>query len=89
MRGQFQANAIVVLVNLICGCTAIGNHTAQANVVIFGLGTNGLNNAVHGKDGVKIVGRDNHGAVGMLQGSGKATAHHIAQHIKNDHVGVL
>ena len=89
MSGQFQANAIVVFVYLVCGSAAIGDHATQTHVVIFCLGANGLHNPVHGEDGVEIVGCHDHGAVGVLQGRCKASADHIAEHIKNHHIGVF
>ena len=41
------------------------------------------------EDGIKIVCRHNQAVIGMLQGCGKSTANHVAQHVENHHIGVF
>ena len=89
MCRQLQANLVVVFVNLVGVFAAVGNHAAQAHVVVFSLGTNRLHDAVHGENRIKVVGRDDEGTVSVLQWRSKTAAHHVAQHVKNHHVGVF
>jgi hypothetical protein len=68
---------------------AVGDATRQPHVVVGDLGLNGGNDPVHRIDAVKVIGGDDHGAVGMLQRRGETAADHIAQHVEDHHIGVF
>ena len=89
MSKPLKAHSACELIDLIGVHTAIGNNTAKSNLVVFGLCTNSLNNTVHGKNGVEVVGRNNKSPFGMLQGRCKAATDHIAKHIKNNDIGFI
>ena len=89
MSGQLEANLVVVFVNLVGVLAAVGNDATESNVVILCFCTNRLNDPVHGKDRIKIVGRHDKCAVGVLERGGETTAHHIPQHVKDDDVRVF
>ena len=89
MRHGLQPSDCIELIDLVGRITAVSNDTAKAYVVVFRLRTNRLHDAVHRKDRVEVVGGDDQGAICMLQGSGKASTHHVTQDIKDHHIGVF
>ena len=82
-----QACAGVELVDFVGLLGAVGDHTAEAHLVVLGLGIDGLHDPVHREDGVEVISRNNQAVVGVLQRCGKAPAHHISQHVKDHHIG--
>ena len=89
MGQAIEANPVCEAIDLVGLGAAVGNHAAQPHLVILGLGIDGLHDAVHGKDGVEVVGRHDERAVGVLQGCGKSATNHIAQHIEDDHIALI
>ena len=89
MRHGLEAGGGIELVDLVGLVAAVDDDATQTHVVIFRFGTDRLHDAVHREDGVEVIGRDDQRAVGVLQGCGKSAANHIAQHIKDHHVGVF
>ena len=89
MRHGLEANPRIELINLIGVFTAVRNYTAQTDVVVFCFCANRLNDAVHRKDRVKIIGSHNQRPVSMLQWGSKATANHVTQDIKDHHIGIF
>ena len=89
MGDALQPHGGVEPVDLIGVLAAIGDHPAQTDIVILRLGADGRDDPVHGEDGVEVIGGDDQGALGVLKGSGEAATDHIAQHVKDHHVGVV
>ena len=68
---------------------AIGDHAAQAHLVVLRLGVDRRDDAVHGENRVEIIGRDDQRAIGMLQRRSKAAADDVAEHVEDDDVGIF
>ena len=89
MGEPLQADRLVEAVDLVGLARPVGDDTAQPHVVVLRLGLDRRDDAVHRKDRVEIVGRDDQRPLGMLQRRGEAAAHHVAQHVEDHHVGVF
>jgi hypothetical protein len=89
VRRQLQADALVVFVDLVGLAAAVGDHAAEAHVVVLGLGADRLHDAVHCEDRIEVVGGDDQRAVGVLQRRSEAAADDVAEHVEDHHVGVL
>ena len=89
MRHGLEANPGIELINLIRIFAAIRDHTTQTDVVVFCFCANRLNDAVHRKDRVKIIGSHNQRPICMLQWGSKAAANNVTQDIEDHHIGIF
>ena len=89
MRQAVKANTGAIAVDLIGLARPIGDTARQLHLVIARFGLHGGDDAVHRIDAVKVIGGHDYRAVGMLQGRCKTTANHIAQNVKDHHIGVI
>ena len=78
-----------VAVDLVGLAAAVGDAAGEADLVVVRLGLHRGDDAVHRVDGVEVVGRDDHRAVGVLQGGREAAADHVAEDVEDHHVGVF
>ena len=82
-----QTRTGIELVDFVGLLRAVGDHTTETHLVILGLGIDGLHDSVHREDRIEIIGSNDQAVVGVLKRCGKATTHHISQHIKDHHIG--
>ena len=89
MGHGLHAHPLVETVDLVGVLGAVGHHATEPHFVVLGLGLDGGDDPIHGEDRIEIIRRHDQAVVGVLQRRGKAPTHHITEHIKDHHIGVL
>ena len=89
MRDPLQADRGVVAIDFVGFGAAVGDHAAQADIVILRLGVDRGDDAVHRENGVEIIRGDDQRARRVLQRSREAAANDVAKDVENDDIGVV
>ena len=89
MGHGLHAHPVVKAIDLVGVAAAVGHDPTEAHLVVLGLGLNGRNDPIHRKDRIEVIRRDNQAVVGVLQRGRKSTTNHVAEHIKDHHIGVF